>query len=134
MLPAAFRMRRRAEFTVVVRRGRRAGRPLLVGHLLQRPDHSEPPRVGFVVSRAVGISVVRNRVERRLRHIVSDRLNSLPAGSLLVVRANPRSATATFDELVVDTDRVLHRLLRRPERSTGSAASGDKPSETGARR
>ena len=41
---------------------------LLTGHLLVRPTTpSTPARVGFVVSRAVGIAVVRNRVRRRLR-------------------------------------------------------------------
>ena len=86
--------------------------------------------MGFVVSRAVGNSVTRNRVERRLRHILADRRKVLPAGSLLVVRANPRSARASFQDLTADVDRVLHRLAR-----TGAAAEGatdTKPSETGA--
>lgn len=133
MLPAVNRMRRRAEFTEVVRRGRRAGRPFVVVHLLNRPDHTEPPRVGFVVSRAVGNAVVRNRVERRLRHILADRRKVLPAGSLLVVRANPRSATASFQDLSVDVDRVLHRLVR-PVPAGGGVTSETKPCETGTRR
>ncbi len=54
MLPAAARMRRRADFAAVVRGGGRVGRPLLTGHLLVRPGRDEPARVGFVVSRAVG--------------------------------------------------------------------------------
>jgi ribonuclease P protein component len=126
-------MRRRAEFTEVVRRGRRAGRPFVVAHLLTRPESTEPPRVGFVVSRAVGNSVVRNRVERRLRHILADRRKVLPAGSLLVVRANPRSAKASFHDLAADVDRVLHRLMRSGEVAEG-APTETKPSETGAGR
>jgi hypothetical protein len=46
-------MRRGAEFALTVRTGTRAGRPLLVGHLLVRPDalqQREPARVGFVSS------------------------------------------------------------------------------------
>jgi len=133
VLPAGNRMRRRAEFTEVVRRGRRAGRPFVVAHLLTRPETSEPPRVGFVVSRAVGNAVVRNKVERRLRHILADRRKVLPAGSLLVVRANPRSATASFQDLTVDVERVLHRLVR-PEAAAEGVSSESKPSETGAGR
>lgn len=133
MLPAVNRMRRRAEFTEAVRRGRRAGRSFVVAHLLTRSDVAEPPRVGFVVSRAVGNAVVRNRVQRRLRHILADRRKVLPAGSLLVVRANPRSATASFQDLTVDVDRVLHRLVR-PEPAAEGGTFTSNASETGARR
>src|SRR5450432_3420641 len=113
MLPAAARMRRRAEFSAAVRGGRRAGRPLLTGHLLVRPGLDDPARVGFVVSRAVGAAVVRNRVRRRLRHLARGYLGSLPGGSLLVVRANPRAATARQADLAADLDVVLGTLLRR---------------------
>ena len=113
MLPAAARMRRRAEFSETVRGGGRAGRKLLTGHLLLRPGRDEPARVGFVVSRAVGTAVVRNRVRRRLRHLARGYLGSLPGGSLLVVRANPLAATARQPDLAADLDLVLGTLLRR---------------------
>jgi ribonuclease P protein component len=113
MLPPAVRMRRRPEFTVAVRRGSRAGRSLLVGHLLVQRDSGEPARVGFIVSRAVGPAVVRNRVRRRLRHLVAGYLHSLPRGSLLVLRANPQAATARQADLAAELDLVLGALLRR---------------------
>jgi ribonuclease P protein component len=48
------------------------------------PDPADaPPRAGLVVSRAVGGSVVRHRVARRLRHLLRPRLATLPAGSVL---------------------------------------------------
>jgi ribonuclease P protein component len=68
-------------------------------------------KVGFVVSKAVGNSVVRHRVSRRLRHVVRDRLAALPAGTSLVVRALPAAADATSDELARDFDAALRRLL-----------------------
>ncbi|GAA4513308.1 ribonuclease P protein component [Actinoallomurus oryzae] len=113
MLPSGNRMRRREEFTSAVRRGDRAGRPRLVLHLQHRDDADEPVRVGFTVGRPVGDAVTRNKVRRRLRHIVRERLYRLPAGSLLVVRANPKAATARNDELAADVDAALDRLLRR---------------------
>lgn len=67
-------------------------------------------RAGFVVSKAVGGSVVRTRVKRRLRHLVRDRLATLPAGSTLVVRAAPAAADATSVELARDLDRCLSRV------------------------
>ena len=113
MLPSESRMRHRAEFTLAVRRGARAGRPTLTGHLLTRIQSHEPARVGFIVSRAVGAAVVRNRVKRRLRALVRGYLGVLPAGSLLVVRANPPAAAARQADLAADLDLVMSRLLRR---------------------
>jgi ribonuclease P protein component len=109
-------MRRGAEFALTVRTGTRAGRPLVVGHLLITDDalhRREPPRVGFVVSRAVGPAVTRNRVKRRLRALMRGYLQSLPGGSLLVVRANAAAAHASHPDLAADLDSVISRLLRR---------------------
>jgi ribonuclease P protein component len=114
VLPAEFRMRRRAEFAVAVRRGSRITRPLLTGHLLVRGgEGDQPPRVGFVVSKAVGKAVVRNKVRRRLRSIVRGYLPSLPGGSLLVVRAHPQAATARQADLAAELDLVMSTLVRR---------------------
>ncbi|PZG41756.1 ribonuclease P protein component [Spongiactinospora gelatinilytica] len=117
MLPSRSRMRRGEEFAAAVRRGSRAGRPTLVAHLKTRADvksdGDSPPLVGFVVSRAVGGAVVRNKVKRRLRHLMRDRLHRLPQGSLLVVRANPPAASARIEHLAAELDAALDRLLRR---------------------
>lgn len=124
MLPAAQRLRRSEDFTTAVRRGGRAGNRHLVVHLWTPVNDgtptSGPPRVGFVVSKAVGGSVVRHRVTRRLRHLARERTVRLPAGALLVVRALPAAATATSTELATSMDRALTRLL---ERSTGRVTS-----------
>jgi ribonuclease P protein component len=59
--------------------------------------------VGFVVGRPVGGAVVRNQVRRRLQHLVAARLDQLPVGARLVVRATPdaagRSSAALGDAL-----------------------------------
>ncbi|WP_370083772.1 ribonuclease P protein component [Streptacidiphilus sp. MAP12-16] len=154
MLPSEHRLRRRQDFATAVRRGRRAGRPLLVVHLSESEDavtgrpygegdpvattgrsstdpHStgespSPVRAGFVVSKAVGPAVVRNRVKRRLRHLMATRLVGLPAGSLIVVRALPPAGTADFADLERDLDSALRKLAAprggRP-RDTGTASS-----------
>jgi ribonuclease P protein component len=72
---------------------------------------STSPQVGFVVSRAVGNAVVRNRVRRRLRHLVRDRLDRLPDGTRLVVRVLPAAAVATSDQLGRALDRALDRVV-----------------------
>jgi ribonuclease P protein component len=115
VLPSGSRMRRGEEFADAVKKGSRAGRPTLVAHFRMREETDEPPLVGFVVSRAVGGAVARNRVKRRLRHLVRDRLDRLPRGSLLVVRANPPAASARSERLAAELDIALDRLLRRRE-------------------
>jgi ribonuclease P protein component len=69
--------------------------------------------VGFVVSKAVGGAVVRNRVKRRLRHAMRDRIAALPTGSMLVVRTHSAAAGAPYGELVADLDRCLDRVSGR---------------------
>jgi ribonuclease P protein component len=81
--------------------------------LLIRRESQEPARIGFVVSKAVGSAVVRNRVRRRLRHLARGYLGCLPGGSLLVVRAAPRAATSCQADLAADLDLVIGALLRR---------------------
>ncbi|QQQ76466.1 ribonuclease P protein component [Saccharothrix sp. 6-C] len=72
----------------------------------------DPSKVGFVVSKAVGNSVVRHRVSRKLRHLVRDRLAVLPPGTSVVVRALAPSADADSAELGRDLDAALHKVLR----------------------
>jgi ribonuclease P protein component len=112
VLPSASRMRRGDQFADAIRRGRRAGRPMLVAHFFAG-ETDEPPVVGFVVSKAVGGAVIRNQVKRRLRHLMRDRVARLPRGSLLVVRANPPAASARSENLAAELDVALDRLLRR---------------------
>jgi ribonuclease P protein component len=129
VLPSTSRLRRSRDVTEAVRHGARAGRPLLVVHLDLPTDATDdpsrpevPPRAGFVVSRAVGGSVVRHAVTRRLRHLVRPRLARLPAGTRLVVRALPASARASSAQLADDLDRALARAVERA-RTTASAAA-----------
>jgi ribonuclease P protein component len=112
VLPAGSRLTHRDEFASVLRRGRRSGRSRLVVHVHRDPADNGP-RAGFVVSKAVGGSVVRHRVSRRLRHLVAPRLATLPPETRLVVRALPPAADATSAELAEDLDSGLRSALRK---------------------
>ncbi|SCG47814.1 ribonuclease P protein component [Micromonospora halophytica] len=125
MLAAAQRLRRSTDFAAAVRGGRRAGRGAVVVHLslpttetaaTTSPEpardadteiSSVSTRAGFVVSKAVGPAVVRNKVRRRLRHLVRERLAALPGGTTLVVRALPAAAEASYQRLGVDLDAAI---------------------------
>jgi ribonuclease P protein component len=77
------------------------------------PAVGRPARAGFVVSSAVGNSVVRHRVSRRLREQVRPLLTGLPAGTDVVVRAFPAAATATSAQLGRDLRSALQRVRSR---------------------
>jgi ribonuclease P protein component len=64
-----------------------------------------------VVGKAVGNSVVRHRVTRRLREVVREQLDRLPPTADLVVRARPEAGSAAFELLRRDLSAGLDRLL-----------------------
>lgn len=141
VLPIDARIRRSRDFNSVLRRGRRAARGGVVVHWAcagearhatpsnaAPSDAEEPPpaRAGFVVSKAVGNAVVRNKVKRRLRHAVAEQMRSWPAGTDVVVRATPKAAGRDFARLNRDLAEAVARARggrpRGPERET---APGD---------
>ena len=115
MLNRANRLTSSRLFAPAVRRGRRVGTRTLVLHLVVPQDDGsggeDAPQVGLVVSKAVGPAVTRNKVKRRLRHLAREHLTSLPGSAVLVVRALPASAAASYAELGTDLDRCLARVL-----------------------
>ena len=80
----------------MVRSGIRVGRPTLVLHA--RTKQGPPSRAGFVVSKAVGNAVTRNRVKRRLRHLVAGSLPSTLVPLDVVVRALAPAASGPLVE------------------------------------
>ncbi|MDE0776488.1 MAG: ribonuclease P protein component [Nocardioides sp.] len=122
MLAAANRLNDASSFRDVTRRGRRAASRTVVIHVDMDPIGGAPS-VGFVVSRAVGNSVARNRVKRRLRHLARARLDLLPPGTRVVVRALPAAGSAGTAALGVDLDRSLDRALDGPLRGSRAGAA-----------
>lgn len=120
MLPVRSRLKDRNALASTIRRGQRARHRSLVIHYLQpqaQPVPDQPgqdqseqtPQIAFAVNKAVGNSVVRHRVVRRLRHVMVGHLAELPTGSSLVVRALPSAASASS----ADFDRDISVLLPR---------------------
>jgi ribonuclease P protein component len=113
VLSEAHRLTRGEDVRRVSRAGRRAGGDLLVVHLLGDGTEGVPTRFGFVVARSVGGSVVRHRVQRRLRHLCRERIDALPPGSQVVLRALAPAADATYAELGAELDRCLQQAQDR---------------------
>jgi ribonuclease P protein component len=90
-------LRRRADFDAVMRSGTARSHRILV--LRWRHTDRAETRIGLSTPRAIGGAVVRNRVRRRLREIVRERLGDIGAGYDLLLIARPDAAGASFAEL-----------------------------------
>ncbi|WP_048424837.1 ribonuclease P protein component [Mycolicibacterium obuense] len=114
MLPAQNRMTRSTEFGATVSRGTRAAQPDLVVYCL-RSDQTEEagPRVGLVVSKAVGNAVQRHQVSRRLRHVARTVLPELDVTDRVVIRALPGSRRAVSPRLEQQLRTALRRIRNR---------------------
>ena len=123
MLPRDRRVRTPAEFRHLSRTGTRAGRRTVVVSVATDPDQTRStspsaprPRAGFVVSKAVGVAVVRNRVKRRLRAIMAEQMRRpfLEGKPLLIqVRALPAAAEADYATLEKDLAGALRQAVRK---------------------
>ncbi|GAB2542856.1 ribonuclease P protein component [Brachybacterium huguangmaarense] len=120
-------------FRSVTRLGVRSARSHVVAHLALLPGAPEGPRVGFVVSKKVGNSVVRHRVTRRLREIVRPRLDLLPPGSTCVLRTLPGVAEVAFADLEGEVDGALRAAARKLATRTADASGSDASGTVGDR-
>ena len=99
------RLRKRRDFQWTRVRGRRySDRMLIVG--MARSDVAVT-RFGFVVSRRVGMAVVRNKVKRRLREVA--RSLSVQEGWNVVITARPQCVEAKYWELRASLEALCRR-------------------------
>jgi ribonuclease P protein component len=107
VLPPAARVRTRSDHQLVAQTGCRVRRGSLVLSMVVSPSPASPAvgvvpapaRGAAIAGRRVGPAVTRNRVKRRLRELLRDRLPELPAGSLVVIRAMPGAERAGYVQL-----------------------------------
>ena len=105
------RLRRNSQFSYVYHRGKRASNRDLSLLYVKNPHKL----VGFLVSKKVGVAVVRNRTKRRLRECVRPLLPGLKNG-LYVLVARPSAAEQSFEQLRAGVYSLLKRLEAfRPE-------------------
>ncbi|MBP3646420.1 MAG: ribonuclease P protein component [Clostridia bacterium] len=104
------------QFNYVYRRGKRASCKELSLLFVKNSQK----RVGFSVSKKVGVAVVRNRTKRRLRECVRPLLPQMRNG-LYVFVARPAAAECSFDQL----NAQVKKLLRKAE-ALGSPTEGNK--------
>lgn len=103
----------RATFAAVRRSGIQVRTTDLLLRHLPDPD-GEFPRVAFTIPRKVGGAVERNRIRRRLRSILTDRLREgrMPTGATVFI-IHPGCATMTYTQLREQVTEVLDALETR---------------------
>ncbi|CAB4692460.1 MAG: ribonuclease P protein component [Actinobacteria bacterium] len=86
MLPTKNRLRASKDFALTTKTGVRATSLSLVVYLRTNLSNLNDPQVGLIVNKSVGGSVVRHRVSRQIRHLISGHLQNIPTSSQVVVR------------------------------------------------
>lgn len=107
------RLRRRAQFLRVQRRGRRKSGPRLV--VYARPNGRGWTRIGLTVSRKVGKAPVRNRWKRLLREAFRRNKARFPMGFDLVIIVKAGKAPTDRDDVLEE----LAPLARRAAEACG---------------
>ena len=98
-----WRIRERSAFTRLAREGRRTRAGVLWCTYIPDPI-ATPPRVAYALGRAIGPAVVRNRLRRQLRELLSGA--SLPPG-LYLLGAKPAAVQRSRVELAFDLQRLV---------------------------
>jgi ribonuclease P protein component len=114
MLAKTARISNSADFAKATKSGLRSTTNSLVGYL-HLSNSGQPARCGLIINKSVGNSVVRHSVARKIRHIIAANLTSLPAGSLLVVRALPE---ANSSNLKIEAAELISKLVKKAEHKT----------------
>jgi ribonuclease P protein component len=98
-----------------------------------RSDLDAPSRIGFIVTRKIGVAVVRNRIKRICRECFRAWPGLLPRGVDLVVVAKQGAETIGLEGVRAEWSGVSHLLRRRAEEALALARRGDVPHVSGGR-
>jgi ribonuclease P protein component len=107
------RLKRRADFLRVAAGRRKFVAPGLILQALEAPSgrsESNAMRIGFTVSRKVGISVARNRARRRLKAVAEMMEGHAATGYDYVLIGRGGTLTRPFADLRNDLVTALRRL------------------------
>jgi len=117
MLARVNRLVSAEDYRRLVRRGQRQVSGNMVVYSIRAPSQaavaSRPPRIGFIVPKAVGVAVDRNLVRRRLKAVGHELLTVLPPGTEIVIRALPGAAQVRWDTLRTEVADALVKGVMR---------------------
>lgn len=120
MLAQKNRLRRASDFALASKGMRVSGENFLL--YVATPTKGEqagaPVKVGLIVGKNVGGSVVRHRVSRQIRHAIAPHLAQFPNGTLLLFRAHPGAATRINKNLSGEVSALVAKYLSRRASAT----------------
>ena len=114
MLPQGARLTASSDFARATKSGVRVTTQHFVGYLYISPvTNDASAKCGLIISKAVGGSVKRHRVARKVRHAVAPQISSLPTGSLLVIRALGQDGDSNIETEITE---LILKLMSRSEK------------------
>ena len=115
MLPSDARLTSSSDFARATKSGIRVTSQHFVGYLYISPvTNNASAKCGLIISKAVGGSVKRHRVARKVRHAVAPTISSLPSGSLLVIRALGQDGDSNIESEISE---LISKLIARTEKA-----------------
>ncbi|MEW5421319.1 ribonuclease P protein component [Amorphus sp. 3PC139-8] len=113
------RLKKRTEFKSVAR-GVRAERPAFVLQARCERRCDGAPRFGFTVTKRTGNSVERNRIRRRLKAVVSERLARAREGCAYVLVGRRAALSRSYPDLLVDLEVAFERVHNAVDRRSAN--------------
>jgi ribonuclease P protein component len=106
MLAKIYCLRKKKDFTRVYQQGRAYSSSILWIKVL--PNYLDYSRVGIVVSKKTARqAVARNKIKRRLRSLLRERLPRLKSGYDLIITVRPEILQQSYSELAETLDNLL---------------------------
>ena len=124
MLPASNRLRSSQDFARTTKIGHRATSPELIFYGSLAPAQNEGAKVGLIISKSVGNSVVRHRIARQLRHNIKEQLSLFPKEAQIVIRF--LRAKSDYSSLVIELAAKLSQRLSQKSTNSTPPGSGGK--------
>ena len=118
VLAKSARLTESGDFARATKSGIRFSSTNFVGYLYINTPAIDPARAGLIISKAVGGSVARHRLARKIRHCLRESYPILPAGALLVVRGLNNSAQADCaTEITEVVENLVSKVKQRAEKN-----------------
>lgn len=110
MLAKTARLTESGDFLRATKSGHRSSSTHFVGYLYIESQSTHPARVGLIIGKNIGGSVLRHRLARTIRHYLREHYLELPTGSLLVIRGLTNSGQADYAQ---ELSQILVTLLKK---------------------
>jgi len=121
------KLKTRNEFVLVQKTGKTVRNPFCC---IVFKQNASGGRVGLTVSKKVGSAVVRNKIKRRLRHILAQNRNLFSHIDSVVI-ANPSMVTASFQQIQQNLVASYKNLVKFKRKNVMPAEAVVIPVQTG---